>query len=352
MKMSVFSFIVFISCFQLECAQVEEPTIQKELVKSTQKISLPDYPTAHNPSLIETEMGLFLTFRWMPDPILPWISYIGIVKLDDKFQPISKIQLLNTRLNNTTTPSQSEDARIFYYQGELYLIYNDNPFYVNPTDRQRRDIYVAKLLFVNNEFVISEPLKLFHKDRYISVRWQKNWVPFEWQNTLLMGYSIIPHEVLYADLETGECFPLANTPFPNSNWEWEWGKLRGGTPASLLNGEYLAFFHSSLITESSTSRGKAIHHYYMGAYTFSAEPPFDLKRMTATPLVGNGFYTESSCDKRVVFPGGYIVRKDSFFVAYGKDDQEIWIAMIDREMLNKHLIPISKLEVNLKKKKK
>lgn len=349
MKKIIFTslFFALIVASQALFSQILEVKKNKnDLVTSITKIFLPDYPDAHNPSLIDTDQGLLLTFRWLPSQETPWISYIGVVFLNESLQPVSKPQLLNVRLGNRMIPSQSEDARVFYYQDNLYLIYNDNPSLVNPSSLQRRDMYLAQISYVDNQFVVSEPLKIYHQKKYPSVKWQKNWVPFIWDDALLLSYSIIPHEVLYCDGISGECIPFIKTPFGNPKWHWEWGHLRGGTPALLVDGEYLAFFHSSNVIGSSATNGVPMHHYFMGAYTFSAEPPFEITTISSSPIIADGFYTQSSYSKRVVFPGGFVVRDKFFYVAYGKDDQELWIATISRQKLNDSLVPVSLLENN------
>jgi hypothetical protein len=53
------------------------------------------------------------------------------------------------------------------------------------------------------------------------------------------------------------------------NFCWNYGELRGGTEAKLVGDEYLAFFHSQGTVHSRFSMT-----YWMGAYTFSREPPF------------------------------------------------------------------------------
>jgi predicted GH43/DUF377 family glycosyl hydrolase len=78
----------------------------------------------------------------------------------------------------------------------------------------------------------------------------------------------------------------------------------------------------------------------MGACTFSASPPFELTKMTAKPIIGPDFYTASYLEKRVIFPGGFVDAGDLIYIAYGKDDCEIWIATLDKKELKKALIPI------------
>lgn len=301
------------------------------IVISTKKLSFSSCYDAFNPSFIKTEDGYLLTFRHLPDPLQPWLSNIYIVKLDDSFEEVSVPQVLDTRrYNKLGIPSQSEDARIFAFNESIYIIYNDNIEQINPSLLQRRDIYIAEVLEEGNKFVLSKPIKLYHSIFYNTQSWQKNWSPFVYNDSLLFIYSLRPHEVIHADLNSGICVELKKTP---SLFTWNMGDPRGGTPALLVDGEFLTFFHSQIFTKSSVSKEIARHHYFMGAYTFSAEPPFMITRYTPSPIIGKKFYTESTADKRVIFPGGFIVAEPYIYLVYGKDDREIWIAVIDKKEL-------------------
>ncbi|MFI0434863.1 MAG: hypothetical protein ACH350_03920 [Parachlamydiaceae bacterium] len=343
MNMHPFISILFLFLILFQRLPGEKKESQ-DIVTSIKKIILPEFPYAHNPSLVDTDEGLLLSFRYVPDLLAPWISYIGVVFLNEDFEPISKPQLLNTRVGNPLIPSQSEDARLISYQGNLYVLYNDNHTLVNPTFEHRRDMYIARLFYQDQQFTLSEPLKLYHHEKYYSQKWQKNWVPFVWDDALLLSYSLRPHEVLYPDLTSGRSIPFVISEFGNQKWEWKWGQLRGGTPALLVDDEYLAFFHSSIVTSSTASKGKAIHHYYMGAYTFSHEPPFHITQITSSPIIADGFYTSSNLPKQVIFPGGFIIRNGYYAVAYGKNDQEVWVAIINRKKLKKVLVPVGLLK--------
>lgn len=326
--------LIFIALSTFIFFNLEAKHNPKGLVVSTVKINLEEFPQAWNPSIIKTDFGFLLTFRHCLAPHYPWISYIGIVKLDHDLNIISKPQLLNTRDDGSSFPSQTEDARIFTFNNKIYLIYNDNPEVVNPSSIDRRDIYLTELIWKNDEFVLGTPLKLMHETKYEDCKWQKNWVPFVYEKQLLMSYSISPHEVLKIDTSSG----LSKHLFTKrSGITWDKGVLRGGTPALLVDGNYLGFFHSSIVTKSETSNGNPMHHYYMGAYIFSSKPPFRVQKISPEPIVADGFYTHSSYDKRVIFPGGFAVVGDQFYVAYGKDDSEVWIAIIDKKKLMKSL---------------
>lgn len=297
------------------------------------QIVLEDFESAHNPSLIEFENGYLLTFRYSLN-VDPFISYIGVVLLDDSFHPRSAPKLLSTRFKESHIPSHSEDARVFSYRGRLFLIFNDNIEIAYPGYSDRRDLFIAELIFENGEFSLSLPMKLISNDHYNEYLWQKNWVPFEWNRTLLLGYTIAPHEVIVPNLREGICYLLHKTPTQVS---WDYGILRGGTPAQIVDGEYLSFFHSGIVATSEVSYHLDLWHYFMGAYTFSAAPPFQITKMTQAPISHEAFYTTSDRTKRVIFPGGFVVKGSKIYLAYGKDDSEIWIAILDKKALQKAL---------------
>lgn len=309
-----------------------------KIVSSIKKIEIPEFPGAHNPSLVRVAEGYLLTFRYTPNLYFqPTTSYVGIVLLNDDFVPVTEAQILNTRSKNSKTPSQSEDARIFSYREKLFLIYNDNIEQFAPGMSDRRDMFLAELYRNESEYLLSPPLKLTYRQKYYTSWWQKNWVPFEYDGTLLISYMLNPHEVIYPNLANGDCYFCYETPVA---MDWEFGVLRGGTPAMLADGEYLAFFHSSIPLASNVSSGHCLYHYFMGAYTFAPSPPFRITKMTEFPIIDQGFYTQSDYYKRVVFPGGFVVSDSQIILAYGKDDREIWIAILDKAALKKALTPL------------
>ncbi len=311
---------------------------KKPIITSTKKIELEGYPNSFNPSLFKTEHGFVLSFRYIPDRYgRYWLNYIGVVLLNEAFEPISEPDLLFTRSANSKTPSQAEDARIFSYRDRLFVIYNDNLDVTDPWREDRRDMFMAELLYVDDHFKMSAPLKLIYEKKYNLQTWQKNWAPFEWNKTLLMSYSLNPHEVIHPNLYNGSCYFCYETQTP---LQWNHGTLRGSSPPLLVDGEYLAFFHSSVVMASQASWNMNAWHYFMGAYTFSADPPFELTKMSPEPIAAEGFYTQSNHEKRVIFPGGFVVSEDTIYMAYGKDDHELWIATIDKKALKESLVSV------------
>ncbi|MBA3602216.1 MAG: hypothetical protein H0W50_00890 [Parachlamydiaceae bacterium] len=322
------AFLIFTASISFSLEGKEK--LKSDMVIATTQIKLKEFPYIWNPSLLKTKEGFLLSFRYCLAPHKPWISYIGVVMLNEALEVISKPQLLNSRRRGDKTPSQAEDARLFVSNDTIYVLYNDNMEVENPSTSHRRDMYLAKLSFRKSKFHMSKPIKLYHPREYNTRRVQKNWVPFDWRGSMMLGYLINPHEIIHPDFITGECSTIAETPYIST---WNWGERRGGTPAIEVDGNYLAFFHSMNVTDSEASRGVHMYHYYMGAYTFSLDPPFYVKAMSHSPIMADGFYTRSSYDKRVIFPGGFAVVGSTIYLAYGKDDNEAWIAIIDKKKL-------------------
>lgn len=176
-------------------------------------------------------------------------------------------------------------------------------------------------------------------------RWEKNWVPFIYEDKLLLAYSIVPHRILRPILGTKTCLPAFSSV---GLIQWAWGVLRGGTQAFLVDGEYLSFFHSSTNMASVHSEGKVIPHYFMGAYTFSASPPFEITRISKEPIVGKNFYDGPAYKTwkplRVVFPGGFVFDDHFIWVVYGRQDHELWVAKLDKKGLLNSLIPVNSVK--------
>jgi predicted GH43/DUF377 family glycosyl hydrolase len=205
-------------------------------------------------------------------------------------------------------------------------------------------MYVAELIY-NSEHFIVESIECLsqYEGESRDIR-EKNWVPFIYQDQLLLAYSLEPHKIFSPRLDgSGVCDTIALTKNPTP---WDLGILRGSTPAFLENDQYLAFFHSSTKMASVQSQGKEILHYFIGAYTFSKEFPFEITSMSPEPIIGNHFYTGIEYQHywkplRCVFPCGYISDSDFIWLAYGRDDHECWIAKLDKSKLFQSLIPNS-----------
>ena len=79
--------------------------------------------------------------------------------------------------------------------------------------------------------------------------------------------------------------------------------------------------------------------FYGGLY-FLKRSSISSRKISAKPIVADGFsHTRSDEGKRVIFPGGCILSDSKIYVAYGKDDCQIWIATLDKKALMDSLVP-------------
>ena len=334
-------FFFLLLCIQ-GIAHLDLESNAQDFVLETRRIEVPEFPHAFNPSLVRWQGRLLLSFRIIPDIRSAFTSLIGLIWLDEQFRPEGTPQFLQMRSQFSPVPSRAEDARLIVIGERLYIIYSDNEEPVLSAGGFR--MYVAELAYDRERFYFRDCEKLAHFPGESSLRREKNWVPFEYNQELFLAYSINPHLIFSPLFGSEGCDSIAST---SARIEWTWGSLRGGTPAlQLENGEYLAFFHSSVPLETVHSCGRKILHYLMGAYTFSGESPFYLKRISSDPIVGQGFYSGPKYipywkPLLVVFPGGFIMDEETIWLVYGKQDHEMWLAKIDKKALLSSLSPLN-----------
>lgn len=329
-------------------------------VLETKKIDIPGYPDAFNPSIIRWQDSFLLSFRTSDtatassdenfllsfrtrDPLNRSTNGVGLVFLDKEFNLIGHPQILDIHYLDPRIAPRQQDPRLLSVGNKLFIVYSN--IIEGTSSLEVRRMFVAELQYDGVKFHVCNPECITQFEGEYEQRWQKNWVPFEFDGELLLSYSITPHKVLKPRLGTGSPYTSASThSVTKSLPDWKWGVLRGGTPALLVDGEYLSFFHSSIDMPSEHSNGKKITHYFMGAYTFSAQPPFEIKKISSKPIVGPSFYhgAEHKTWKplRVVFPCGFVFNESTIWVAYGRQDHEIWIAKIDKRQLIQSLVTL------------
>lgn len=125
---------------------------------------------------------------------------------------------------------------------------------------------------------------------------QKNWAPFLYNGTIYFVYNVFPLLVIKLEnsLDPGQYFPneddytmLATVSeekcLPGMEQPWEYGHMRGGSSIKLVNGEYMAFFHSKS-APLENNNGWSLPSYWMGVYTFSATFPFRMTKISKFPI--------------------------------------------------------------------
>lgn len=318
-------------------AYLDLDQLAQDFVLETKQIHIPAYPGAFNPSVIRWNGSLLFSFR-VRDPVHQATNGIGLIWLDEDFNPIGMPQILHIHYEDRNFPSKQQDPRLIQVGDRLMLAYNNT---VDPTKGELRRMYVAELTYDGTRFHAENPQALLDYPYLRADRSEKNWTPFDYEDKLMLAYSLNPHRIFTPIPDTNSCELVSETVCTP---RWEWGTLRGGTPALKIGDQYLAFFHSSIHMPSAHSNGKNIIHYFMGAYTFSAQPPFELTQISPEPIFGPDFYTGPAYKTwkplRVVFPCGFVMDENFAWVVYGKQDYEMWVVKIDKQKLLDSLIPV------------
>ncbi len=309
-----------------------------DFVLETKQIQIPSYPNAFNPSLIRWQGRLLLSFR-SRNPLNGLTNLIGLVWLDEEFQPIGEPQMISLSPIPPFAFSRNQDPRLIAQGDQLLLIYND--FARSSSGTEVRRMVIAALDQTNGQFIARKPECLHCFPGEKSSQTEKNWAPFIYEDQLMLSYQIAPHIVLSPKWDGHSCEIISVS---EDQIYWPWGEIRGGTPALLDGDQYLGFFHSSIPMETTHSSGKRIPHYFMGAYTFASTPPFALKSVSPKPIVGKNFYKGPAHKTwkplRVVFPCGYVMDEKNIWIVYGRQDHEVWVTKLDKKGLLTSLQPL------------
>jgi predicted GH43/DUF377 family glycosyl hydrolase len=337
-------YLLFIPYFS-SAAIVDLQDLKQDFVLETKRIEIPGYPGAFNPSLTRWNDTFLLTFR-IRDSITGNTSQNGFVLLDDDLNIISDPKPLEFRFSRPPKYYGMQDPRIVAVGEDHYIVFN-NQVRKTPLKEIRR-MFIAKLFFDGERLYTGNPTGLYNFDAPQVQNTEKNWVPFAYNETLLLAYSLFPHFILLPFLGSESCSFIASTI---GSFTWHWGTPRGGTPAIQVGDQYLAIFHSCKHMSTVNSNAKPMTHYFMGAYTFSNEPPFEITAMSPQPIVGDNFYYgelyKTWKPLLVVFPVGIVCDDNFIWVSYGRQDHEVWIMKLDKKGLLDSLKPVTNSEVVL-----
>lgn len=167
----------------------------QDFVLETKKIEIPGHPFAFNPSIIRWRGLLLMSFRVIPDIKQKYNAEIGLVFLNEEFEPLNTPQLLNLRDENTLNPCRAEDGRLIAIGDRLFMLYSDNPEMKLSKGGFR--MYVAELIFDSEHFIVENVERLTNYEGESREIREKSWVPFIYENNLLLAYSISPHKIFF-----------------------------------------------------------------------------------------------------------------------------------------------------------
>ena len=308
-------------------------------VLETKQIIIPGFKAAFNPSFIKWNGSILMAFRERNEKGLSTFR-MGLVWLDDEFNPISQAQILEIPQTEESSIIKYQDPRLVKIQDKLFIVYS-NILDVPPGEGENRRMFSAEVHFDGTTFTASPPFCMTNFEGEKKQRWEKNWAPFEYEGNMLITYSLRPHRILSPNVSMKRVDTVANS---EGSIDWDWGVLRGGTPPLIEGDEYLAFFHTCKNMKTMESGGQNITHYFFGAYTFSDQPPFNITRISPEPIVAPDFYWAPDYKTwkplRVVFPCGHFCDENYVWIAYGKQDHECWVVKLDKKQLLESLKPV------------
>ena len=331
------------------------------VIKSVKRVLVDGVLAPHNASIVEDQDGYLMFFRndikekkkiaGVETPFkekvpfiskkMPYRTYISAVRLDKDFNQISAVQRINTQSHF------SEDPRAFKAGDKIYLSYND----MQENLSYSRTIHLAGIDSKTLEptFISDIDQHIQHVDQVNHI--EKNWVPFvsvdeTGEEKIYFEYGINPHKIMR--MKSPEKSEMDHLIFPHEvslqkmPWQGKWGAFRGGTPARLVDGQYVAFFHT-LFYEGKKP------WYVMGAYTFESKPPYRVTAITPTPILFKGIYetptkNTAHSNKKAIYPAGIALGneegRDVIYVSCGENDCTVKVITFDKEGLLNYLVPV------------
>jgi predicted GH43/DUF377 family glycosyl hydrolase len=245
------------------------------------------------------------------DPKIPRSGIVDfVVNIKNKNNNIYG-QIVNpfftTENSNSNFSEGFEDPRIFKFRNKLWIICHFRginfpyPSLVNTNNFNNNNILIFP---IDNS---SKPILLYYKNMK---KWEKNWMPFEYNNNLYIIYSINPsHKILLVDINTGKCTDIYETKSRIPSREFG-----NGSPPQLIkifNKEYLLCIAHirGLYKNNNNITRKNIF------YLFNKDPPFNIKYISNIFNLDSTFY-------EIEFAVGLMVdqNKKLVYISYGIDD--------------------------------
>jgi predicted GH43/DUF377 family glycosyl hydrolase len=240
-----------------------------------------------------------------------------------------------------------EDPRLLARKdGSLLILYTAKESYETPSKQG----YSIATMNSAQQIKLSDSVLL---DGHSMSPGQKNWIPLEYQDELYFIQSVNPLVVLKHittdEKQVGKLeIVYEGAPLQDLPWGDKYGSIkpsiRGGTPAIMVKGRYLAFFHSVTHLQENYK----MRTYFMGAISFCPTLPFRVHSISTHPILQDRFYEGPWVWKNVLdyvmFAIGLVIDpKDSNFVwvSFGHQDKHSYVAKLHVDELYASLEDVS-----------
>ena len=218
--------------------------------------------------------------------------------------------------------SDAEDPRVFEYEDKLHCAYTNSP----------NDYRCGENVQMYCELTASLSPRCHVQIAY-GESTEKNWGFFQARSGLCCVYGIDPHTVL--ELCGTGVVKQYRTLLPQ---RWRGGGFSGGPSPVLVEGLYYSFPHSwwkkhAFPDGTKLTRGRRF--YYTSVYAFSAEAPYEVKRILPEPLLA----PESEAT-RIRFPCGATLTDGKWLLSYGQANSQCWVMSLDHSELKNAMVDV------------
>lgn len=335
------TFVIVFSCktnddkiklYPAILSEVDFPGKYKDIIIEKKEISLDDALLAYNASFIEHKDGYLMVFRLDSNHDGERQAHIGLVLLNEEFKQKSSTIILNTKKEKNIIEN-AEDPRIFSIKNKIYVVYNDYKLdHIKKGKKSKRVINISQLNTNSDthlKYKLHRPVEL-KLDKFNT---EKNWTPIIFNDELYFIHSFEPNYiVLKADPNNGSVEVLYEG---KQEFKWDYGQIRGGSPAKKFKNGYLGFFHSSKIFRFLDGREKK--YYFIGAFTTTGKIPFNINRISSIPYSKKGLYKDLK--RKYLFVQSYIIKEGFIHLLCGADDEKIFLLKIKLDQLLNTLEP-------------
>lgn len=304
------------------------------------------YVNMFNPSISRWKGRYIMAYRNNTDISFCWLRFIEDKTHPDTFQfePIYGDNFLSLRGPEGNHPWNATLSGDAFREDPRLLVRRKGHTMSLTFIRLRAAWDIAQIALVDIHVPAEE-----HKMQFSATTWlrrdgkQKNWMPLEYRDEQYWIVSVNPLYVAkLAATTVGELtldgkldYIVQNDQEVALPWKPEFGlPIRGGTPAILVKGLYLAFFH----TLSSFNIQFGMQTYFMGAITFCNDASFRVHSMSPYPILQDNLYQGAWHNVHrdyVVFPAGLAVDdlEQYVYMSFGYQDGRGFVSKFDVQEL-------------------
>lgn len=268
---------------------------------------------AYNPSIIEHNGELLMSYRWHADGTA--MSKPGMAELDKDFKVFKNADV---RLPDSIARYALEDGRLFKHRGALWMSYTMAAFPMPPF---RCAVGYGRLEKVDGIWTLLDDFRpKYGKNDFTGM--QKNWLFHSCDDRLYFFYG----DGLVCEVEGDKVVK----EHKSNILPWSYGIPRGGAIIP-WKGKLLRFFHA----RTDDSAKPCFWHYRISACLHDAKPPFAMTSINPNPIISGDeeWFSAKLFKPKVAICFGCVRIGSKFYLSYGKNDCQSLIMELDENQI-------------------